>query len=379
MTICLILIFFLTLVYVFLFLFYILGWMTLKEYHVTERKPTTKISIIIPARNEESNIANVLANLLEQNFPPELFEIIVIDDFSHDRTPEIVTSFQTKNIRLLHLKDYLKPDEIIQSYKKKALEIGIRHSIGELIITTDADCRMNINWLQTMVSFYEEKRCHMVVAPVLIDHDKNFFQKFQALDLVGLIGITGATLQLNFPTMCNGANLAFRKQSFYEVNGYEGISEKTSGDDMLLMHKMAKRWKRGVLFLKHNDAVVSTQAQRSILSFLKQRIRWTSKSEAYKGVQIILNLLAVLLFNFSILVSFAISFFSPDFLLLFLIQFVTKVIMDFAFLSQATNFFNRKNLMWIFLPAEILHVIYIVTVGIAGNFLPVKWKGRLVK
>src|SRR5437870_10675765 len=88
-----------TLIYVFLFLIYLVGWLTLREYQRTGLKPITKVSIIIPARNEESNIANLLNDLLQQNYPQELFEIIVVDDFSEDRTAEIVSSFQNKNLR----------------------------------------------------------------------------------------------------------------------------------------------------------------------------------------------------------------------------------------------------------------------------------------
>ena len=351
----------------------------LPEYKMTDHLPHTRTSIIIPARNEEANIGNVLTDLVQQNFPGELFEIIVVDDFSEDRTAELVSSFQSGQIRLIRLKEFLSNEQSVFSYKKKALEAGIENADGDLIITTDADCRMNSRWLRTMVNFYEKQQCHMVVAPVLVKEETNFLSKFQALDLIGLTGITGATLHLNFPTMCNGANLAFTKNSFYEVNGYEGISEKTSGDDMLLMHKIARRWNGGVLFLKNPDAIVFTKPQPNFSSFFRQRMRWTSKSKAYEDRKIIFNLLVILLFNISIIFSLAISLFDHRFFLLFLASFAIKTIMDFVFLAQVTKYFHRKELLWLFLPAEIIHVFYIVIKGIAGNFFTVSWKGRIVK
>lgn len=369
----------LTLTYVFLFLYYLTGWVLLPEYKFTDHPPHTKTSIVIPARNEEENIGNVLGDLLKQNFPSELFEVIVVDDFSEDRTAEIVSSFQPDQVRLIRLREFLSGEESVFSYKKKALEVGIGNANGDLIITTDADCRMNSHWLRTMVNFYEDRQCHMVVAPVLIEEGKSFFSKFQSLDLIGLIGITGATLHLNFPTMCNGANLAFTKNSFYEVNGYEGISGKTSGDDMLLMHKIARQWNGGVVFLKNPHATILTKPLSTFSSFAKQRMRWTSKSKAYKDLRIILNLLVILLFNVSIIFSLAISLFDYKFFPLFLATFATKAIMDFVFLAQVTKYFHRQRLMWLFLPAEIIHVFYIVIAGIAGNFLTVTWKGRIVK
>src|SRR6185369_7897845 len=122
---------------------------------------------------------NLLNDLFQQDFPSELFEVIVVDDFSADRTAEIVSSFQNKNLRLLQLKNFISEDELSSSFKKKALEIGIQYATGDLIITTDADCRMNLNWLATIVNFFEEKRCNMIVAPVLIKDEKAFLQKFQ--------------------------------------------------------------------------------------------------------------------------------------------------------------------------------------------------------
>ena len=372
-----IIIIFLAASYVFIFLFYLYGWIITITYKITLEKPVTNVSVIIPARNEEKNIGNLLSGLLKQTYPSSLTEIIVADDFSEDRTAEIVSSFNHASVRLVRMSDSgLSKNE---SSKKKALETSIRQSKGDLIVTTDADCTMNENWLSTLVNFYEEKKCHMIVSPVIIRNERNFFQKFQALDFTGLIGITAATLRLNFPTMCNGANLAFRRTSFDEVNGYEGIDEASSGDDMLLMHKMARRWKNGVQFLRNSDGVVYTESQPTVSAFIRQRMRWTSKSAAYSDWKIQANLLTVYLFNLSIFVSAVALFFRKEFLIILLFQLLTKFILDFAFLLLVTNFFNNRKLMRLFLAAEILHIAYITWVGFAGNFFRTKWKGRQVK
>jgi len=365
--------------YISIFLFYLLGWMSLPVYIPSESKPHTKVSIIIPARNEEQNIFSLLNDLLQQTYPPSLFEIIVVDDFSEDRTFEIVESIVDPRIKFLRLKDFIKEDERIFSYKKKAIEIAISNSNGELMITTDADCRVKSNWLATMVNFYEEKRCQMIVATVLMEGERKFFDKFQELDFVGMMGITAATLHLNFPTMCNGANLAFQRKAFEEVNGYEGVSEKSSGDDMLLMHKIAEKWNGGAKFLKSREAVVYSSTQKSIRSFFSQRMRWTSKSQSYSDWKIKANLLLVYLFNLLILASLFLSIFYSQLWLVFFFQLSIKIILDFAFLSQVTGFFNRQKLLWLFLLIEALHIFYIVVVGFAGNFFQTSWKGRKVQ
>lgn len=369
----------LTILYISIFLFYLFGWIILPTYIPSGSKPQTKVSIIIPARNEQWNITALLNDLLQQSYPGSLFEIIVVDDFSEDGTAEMVKTITDSRIKLLRLKEFIKEDKQIFSYKKKAIETAIANSNCELIITTDADCRMKNNWLATMVNFYEEKRCEMIVAPVLMEGERKFFDKFQELDFVSMMGITGATLYLNFPTMCNGANLAFQRKAFDEVNGYEGVSEKSSGDDMLLMHKIATKWSGGVKFLKSMQAVVYSPTQKSIFTFFSQRMRWTSKSRSYSDWKIKANLLLVYLFNFSILSTFLLSIFFKGIWLIFFFQLSIKLILDFVFLSQAAGFFNRRKLLWLFLPIEALHIFYIVVIGFAGNFFQTSWKGRRVQ
>lgn len=366
----------LTLAYVFLFIFYLAGWLLHPEFKPDEKIPSTKCSIIVPARNEEQRIGALLNDLVSQEYPDHLFEVIVVDDFSEDNTTKIVLSFSKAS--LLHLNDIAGDQQTGLSYKKKALEYGIKNATGDLIITTDADCSMNSVWLKTLVNYYEAMNCHMIVAPVLFNGDGNFFEKLQSLDYSGLIGITGASLYFDFAVMCNGANLAFSKKSFEEVNGYEGIDHVPSGDDMLLMHKIASRWKRGVRFLKNKNAAVYTPPCQTMKEFFDQRIRWTSKSRYYTDKRIILNLVMVYLFNLSLLLNLIGAFFSSELLYLFYFQFILKIIVELSFLSEVTKYFNRQKLLWLILPGQLFHIIYIVSVGTLGNFIKTTWKGRKI-
>src|SRR5262249_16816831 len=149
-----------------------------------------------------------------------------------------------------------------------------------------------------------------------------------------------------------------------EVNGYEGILTTVSGDDMLLMHKIANKWNGAVAFIKNVEAVVYTSPQRNVPSFVSQRMRWTSKSRYYSDWKIKLNLFIVYFFNVSILVSLVLSFFKPELLMFFISQLGAKLISDFVFLSQVTKFFNRRGLLWLFLPIEVIHILYISVVGL---------------
>ena len=141
-------------------------------------QPSTIISVIIPARNEEENITACLESVINQSYPQNLFEIIVVDDFSTDRTAEIVSLYADKNVSPISLKDFTK--EELNSYKKKAIEVAIAKAKGELIVTTDADCIVPRSWLQTIVSFYEKHHPAFIAAPVSYYGENNFLKIFQS-------------------------------------------------------------------------------------------------------------------------------------------------------------------------------------------------------
>lgn len=344
-------------------------------------EPRTKISVIIPARNEEVNILACLQAIWEQSYPKDLFEIIIIDDHSTDRTPEILYLLQQKypGIKYLKLADFLK-GEPLNSYKKKALEIGIAHARGELIITTDADCMAPTDWLLLHASLYELKQAKCIAAPVNFYKEQNLLERFQSLDYAGMMVLTGAGIHARTMRLSNGANLAYAKAIFNEVNGFNDINHLASGDDMLLVQKIAAKYPADIYFLKNHHATVVTKAKPDWRSFLQQRIRWATKSSAYREWHITLVLAMVFFLCCNILLSLLlIPFFGFAMALVFLLQFIIKSFFDYQLLDTACRFFKRSDLMQSFLPAQFLHIIYIVMIGFAGNFIKTyEWKGRKV-
>jgi glycosyltransferase involved in cell wall biosynthesis len=360
-----------------LMLWYWYGWRMAKEQISISETLTTTLTVIIPARNEEDKIALCLNDVFNQQFPGHLLEVIVVDDNSTDRTPEIVKGFSKKNLKLISLNDI--ENTIFSAYKKRAVETAINNASGKLIVTTDADCSMEPLWLASIVSYYESNTYKMIAAPVLFKDEKTIFEEFQSLDFLGLMGITGSGMFHQFPVTCNGANLAYEKQAFFDVNGFEGIDHLASGDDMLLMHKMVKKYPHGVGFLKSKAASVFTYPQRYINEFFIQRSRWTSKSTHYSDKRITSILFLVYLFNLLIVINFIASLFSGLYLKLLLAQLIVKFITEFILLSSVASFFKRKDLLSVFLPAQFMHIIYVLIVGITGTFAKKKWKGRVIR
>ncbi|MDN3658249.1 glycosyltransferase [Ferruginibacter paludis] len=354
--------------------------------HVSSNNLSTKITIVIPARNEEHHIGNCLQSILNQTHSMGLVEIIVVDDHSTDRTAAIVQSFNQGNIHCIALKDHV--NEKLNAYKKKAIEIAISQSRGDLIITTDADCTMEKNWLSTIAAFYENYQPAFIAAPVAID-GSSFLGIFQSLDFMTLQGITGAAVYKKIHSMCNGANLAYEKKAFYEVNGFTGIDHIASGDDMLLMHKIYTRYPDRVLFLKSPESIVTTEAMSSWKDFFNQRIRWASKADTYDDKRIISVLILVYFFNLLLLLlpitaifssaTFEIGRVSFTIFQYWLLLLVLKTVTELFFLFPVAAFFNKKTKLWWFPAAQPFHILYTVIAGWLGKFGSYHWKDRSVK
>ena len=365
----------LTLVYGFLVLTFIRGWHKLVNFNPVQTPPRTSVSIIVAARDEELNITRTIEDLIAQNYPKHLTEIIFIDDHSTDRTAEIVLAYASLGVKLIRLNE----DRALNSYKKKAIQTAIGTCSGDLIITTDADCRMGPHWLSTIVNYFEKHNYKMISSPVAYFEEKSFFERLQSLEFLYLIGLGASTIGNKQPSTCNGANLAYEKKTFYEVGGFEGIDDLASGDDELLLHKIAAKYPDQIGFLKNRDAIVYTHAKENLQSFLQQRKRWASKSTRYKNKAIIVLGVFVWVFNVSILANFIAGLFLPGFLLVTFYQLLVKMILESLFLWDVTGFAKRRSLLILTPVLTVLHILYMVYIGIAGNSGKYNWKGRMVR
>ena len=365
----------LTLIYGFLVLNFIRGWHNLVYFIPQKSDPQTKVSIIVAARDEEANITKTIDDLVAQQYPKVLTEIIIIDDHSTDRTAEIVLSYADRNVKLIKLNE----DRALNSYKKKAIQTAIGTCSGDLIITTDADCRMGADWLATIVNLYEQKNYKMISSPVAYFQEKSFFERLQSLEFLYLIGLGASTIGNKEPSTCNGANLAYEKATFYEVGGFQGIDDLASGDDELLLHKIAAKYPDQIGFLKNREAIVYTHAKETLGAFIQQRKRWASKSTRYKNKAIIVLGVLIWIFNLTILANFITGLFIPGFLMITFYQLLVKMVLETLFLWDVTGFAKRRSLLILIPVLNVLHVLYMVYIGIAGNSGKYNWKGRMVR
>ncbi len=342
--------------------------------------PQTLFSVIIPARDEEATIEKCLRTVLEQQYPTALFEVIVINDHSTDQTENIIRTLQQSfnNLQLLNLTDHLQGNTI-NAYKKKAIEIAISQSKGQWIVTTDADCMVSNQWLATLDAYIQKEQPVFVASPVMLTNDHSFLSVFQLLDFISLQGITAAAVSAGYHTMCNGANLAYRKDVFDEVGQFKGIDQIASGDDMLLMHKIKEKYPSGLGYLFCRESIVTTAPMPDWKSFLNQRIRWASKADKYHDKSIFWTLALVYAVNLFLLLLLLTGPFIENGLSNWLLLIAAKTLIELGLMIPAARFYEQLNVLVWFPLMQPFHILYTVIAGWLGKFGSYQWKGRTVK
>ena len=300
-------------------------------------------------------------------YPKHLLEVLVLNNGSTDQTAQIVQNWISQypdgKVSLIELGDI---------GKKNAITTGVHCAKGSHIVCTDADCEPPQQWLRLLESAFIQYQPKLIAAPVVIHGEHHLLEWFQSLDLLGLMGITGSGIFSKWQHMANGANMAYPKSTFYDVNGYEGNVHIPSGDDLFLVQKVAKQWPGSVFFLKNADAAVKTKAMPNWRAFTRQRVRWGSKNVALPEWPVRLSLLWVLLVCVSTVV-FAIGIcFDRGFVVPFALLFMAKWIADVFFLGGMSRFFNKREAMRWFVPAQILHTLYIALIG----FVSLAWRNK---
>lgn len=329
------------------------------------------LSIIIPFRNEEKNLRTLIDTLRMLDYPIDRFEILLIDDHSEDNSVKVVSQFA------VHFPNF-KIISASSTGKKFAIAQGVQESVGEIIATSDADCELPVDWLKSINGQFQNPSVKMALGGVRIKPSNTFFSTLQAMEFSSLMGSAAGTLNLGIPTMCNGANLSYRKSAFVGVGGFDGNAHIASGDDEFLMRKIADRFGASSLrFIKNSNAVVTTNSQASFNDFLTQRIRWAGKWRHNSSWVTRTLAVFILVFQLSWLVAIGSLFFQPwSNTMLSLI--IAKMALEGFFLLSVSRFMRQKFHWTAFLTLQIVYPMYVSAIGLLANFIPVSWKGRSI-
>ncbi len=361
----------LLLLYTAYLLMMLLYWKQAINTPPTEPDLKTTVDVIVPFRNEEKNLEQLIKCLKAQSYEKSLVDYVLVDDHSTDSSVEIVSSLinEKSEFKLLQLKN--------ESGKKAALRKGILSSKSELIVTIDADVLVERSWLQRIVSHYENERNDMIILPVMLEPAKGLFQKLQQHDFFNLAGLTGASAKMKSALMCNGANLCIRRKTYEEIFAKIQHQEIASGDDMFLMLAMKKSKKR-IGYLFHNDVIVKTAPSGSLKSFISQRIRWAAKARFMLDKHIILSGLLITFTNLSLIVLAIVLIVGKIPLNFFLSIFSLKFLVDFIFLRSVAIAFGKNAALTYSIVLSIIYPFYILVMPLLILLYPAKWKGRTI-
>ncbi len=316
-----------------------------------ESVPDPWLSVVVACRNEALQLPSLLLALQNQSI--RNFELILVNDNSSDDTSVVMELAKSSfnNITIVDCKG---------NGKKQALKAGIQVASGELIVTIDADCRPHPEWISTICSFMHRHPTDLLIGPVNTHTPNSFREKLQQLEFVTLVASGAGAAGAGLPIMCNGANLAFTKNAWFESQT-DLHEEQISGDDVFLLLSIKKR-KGTIRFLKSEKAMVTTAVAPDLKSFVRQRMRWTSKAPAYTDFHLILTALSVFGISVVQLALLFLSFLSVQYFIGFLTVFCIKLLIDFIFCMKIKDFFSLQLSPQLLLSLSFLYPFYITTV-----------------
>ncbi|OGS37287.1 MAG: hypothetical protein A2293_03605 [Elusimicrobia bacterium RIFOXYB2_FULL_49_7] len=229
------------------------------------------VSIVLPARNEEQSLRATLQTLIQQDYPKERIEIIVVNDRSTDKTSQIAFEF-SKNYPQVRLLTIESPNPHLAG-KQNALHTGILSAQGEYILITDADCALSDKFTRLYASKLKEGH-EVVFARTGIKTSRTFFELLQKLDISFLFGIAAVLQKLGYPSSAMGNNIGFSKQRYLELGGYPAWKYSLVEDYQLV--NAFRRSGAKSSFMNLYPPIVLTESVKKVSSFFHQRQRWAS-------------------------------------------------------------------------------------------------------
>ncbi len=346
-----------------------IGFNKIRAFNTHQEIKLQPVSCIIPFRNEEKNLSNLINSLLNQELSNKYFEVILVDDFSTDNS-----FLQAQNLIAQTQHFHVIKNKI--PGKKNAINLGIRHSKYKYLVTTDADCIHTKKWLYTISQFISTNKPDIIIGPVTLNPINNFFEQFQAIDFLSLVTTGAGASEINKPIMCNAANLVYSKD-LYQAASSNIMNQYASGDDIFLL-QYANSIHAKIQFLKNENSIVCTDPVKTFSEFMQQRARWASKSKGYKDQFTLWVAWIVFLTNTLItFIPFSI-FISKKTFLLSLILFSLKLLFDYKILKAGASFFKSTFTTITFLKSQIIYPFYIFYTVIYAAFGNVTWKDRKI-
>ncbi len=238
-----------------------------KHTERTGYEPT--VSIIVAARDEEQFIGECIDSLLKLDYPVEKLEIIIVNDGSTDRTNDIIESYIRKGAHITGIST--TPGTGNLRGKTNALAQGIDRSTGEILMFTDADCRVSESWVrETVKSFHEDTG---IVGGFTVLDSGSIFEGMQAVDWIFLFSLASSNVGWKYPLTLTGNNLSVRRRTYDQTGGYGSIPFSVT-EDFSLVRAVINRTAYKIAFPIKEGAIIRSHACGSWRQVYRQKQRW---------------------------------------------------------------------------------------------------------
>lgn len=323
------------------------------------------ISVVLAVRNEEHNLPNLLTDLKQQNYPADKWELVIVDDNSTDNTLMVLQN-ALKDFPNLKIYNVLGQNSPLK-YKKAALAVGIHNSRGEIILTTDADCRMGPDWIRTMAGYFTDNVGVVVGFSEMVGAERQVV-RWQTFDYLMLMAAAQGATNLGIAWACSGQNWAFRRVLFDRVGGYQLLRDRLAGDDSLFMQLIRKKTRTKVVFASDERAWVRTLALPDFTSFVRQRIRWSSEAQYmhHFNLGFFMIIVATFLANLAPLLLLLLGLCGLKVWLWIAIFLLTKLVVEAVLSFRALTVYKQAGLIKFFPIWFLTQIPYIVGMGIAS-------------
>lgn len=332
--------------------------------------PMARVHILIPYHNEKKHLPGLLADLKGQDYPRDLFRVVFINDHSTDGSSRELAS-------LLEGEDGFSTIDQREGIrgKKAALALGMEHAEAEWVLQVDADCRLQPEFLRHRMAFAEAGKADLIAGPVKISDDASGFRSwFEQLDLLSLVASGAGSFGLGRPLMCNGANLLYKKELYFESRSFDpkGIA---SGDDMFLMIG-ARRMGKALQYHASSTCTVRTEPTSSWKALYLQRLRWGGKSASYGLADIQVLALVVLLANLAFLSAPVLVLPHPASWPLLLGSMGLKYFLDFWLLLSMARLTKQPRIFPRYLLVSLVHPFFLVISSLGSILVGARKTGK---
>lgn len=324
------------------------------------------VSLVICAKDEELHIEECIKSVINLNYPADKIQVLLVNDRSQDRTKEIMLKYVNQYSQLNYLE--ITEQKGILKGKANALEQALKHTIGEIIFTTDADIKVNPNWIRRMLDYYDEVTG--VVAGFSVIEPNGLFYTLQSIDWLYLLSVASGGDGIGIPISCVGNNMSYRKKAYEQIGGYANIKYSITEDFMLLQKIHRNSSYKKTKFPIDSNTVNITLPCQSIKQLFRQKKRWALGGMDAFNLGIVIGILswlygAVILFGW---------LFLP--LNIYLMLFASKLLSDFIFILPAVIKFKMFKVLFLIPLFEIYYSAYVIITSVLILIRrDVIWKG----